>query len=149
MSEGHVLHAGEGERHELGPSSNATVKATRDATAGRFFLSECEIAPGFTGPPPHVHRELVDSFYVLEGTLTIIIGQDTVELGRGGFACALPGERHTFANRSDRIVRFLNINAPGGFEQYMRELAAAATSGPMTSARIGEIAARYDVRLVD
>jgi mannose-6-phosphate isomerase-like protein (cupin superfamily) len=149
MSEGHLLQPGEGELHTLGPSSKATLKATADATAGRFFLSECEIAPGFAGPPPHVHSELVDSFYVLEGTLTITIGQELVELGPGGFACALPGERHTFANRSGEIVRFLNINAPGGFEQYMRELAAAATTGPITSERIGEIASRYDLRGVD
>jgi mannose-6-phosphate isomerase-like protein (cupin superfamily) len=148
MSDGLVLHAGEGELHVLGPSSSVTIKATADATAGRFFLSECVLAPGLAGPPPHVHVELVDSFYVLEGTLTIIAGQDTVELGPGGFACALPGVRHTFANRSDEPVRFLNINAPGGFEQYMRGLAEAAASGPMTSERMGEIASRYDVRVV-
>ncbi len=31
----------------------------------------------------------------------------------------------------------------------MRELAAAAEAGPMTSERLGEIASRYDVRIVD
>jgi hypothetical protein len=31
----------------------------------------------------------------------------------------------------------------------MRELAAAATTGPITSERIGEIASRYDLRVVD
>ena len=148
MTDGLVLRAGEGELHMLGPSSSATIKATADATAGRFFLSECVLAPGFPGPPPHVHEQLVDSFYVLEGTLTIIAGQETVELGPGGFACALPGVRHTFANRSDEPVRFLNINAPGGFEQYMRDLAEAAAAGPMTSERMGEIASRYDMRVV-
>ena len=77
------------------------------------------------------------------------VGQETFELAPGAFACALPGTRHTFANRSDEPVRFLNINAPGGFEQYMRDLAAAAAAGPMTSERMGEIASRYDVRVVD
>lgn len=149
MSGGLVLQPGEGERHAIGPTSSATIKATSDATAGKFFLSECELAPGFPGPPPHVHDALVDSFYVLEGTLSVTVGQETLELGPGAFACALPGTRHTFANRSDEPVRFLNINAPGGFEQYMRDLAAAAAAGPMTSERMGEIASRYDVRVVD
>ena len=144
-----VHQAGEGERHPLGPSSSTTIKATTEATAGRFFLSENDIAPGFPGPPPHVHDELVDSFYVLEGTLTVVVGHEEFELGPGGFACALPGTRHTFANRSDGRVRFLNINAPGGFEHYMRELAAAASAGAMTRERMGEIASRYDVRVVD
>ena len=148
MTDALVLHAGEGELHMLGPSSSTTIKATAEATHGRFFLSEGVLAPGFPGPPPHVHDQLVDSFYVLEGTLTIIAGQETVELGPGGFACALPGVRHTFANRSNEPVRFLNINAPGGFEQYMRDLAEAAAAGPVTSERVGEVASRYDVRVV-
>ena len=149
MTGGVVHQAGEGERHPLGPGSSTTLKATADATAGRFFLSENDVAPGFPGPPPHVHDELVDSFYVLEGTLTVIVGHEEFELGPGGFACAQPGTRHTFANRSESRVRFLNINAPGGFEHYMRELAAAASVGALTSERLGEIASRYDVRVVD
>ena len=149
MSGGLVLQPGDGERHAIGPTSSATVKATTDATAGKLFLSECELAPGFAGPPPHVHDELVDSFFVLEGTLSVTVGHEAFELGPGAFACALPGTRHTFANRSDEPARFLNINAPAGFEQNMRDLAAASAAGPITSERMGEIASRYDVRVVD
>ncbi len=149
MDGGVAYQAGDGERHALGPASSTTIKATTDATAGRFFISENDVEPGFPGPPPHVHDELVDSFYVLEGTLTVVVGREELELGPGGFACALPGTRHTFANRSGARVRFLNINAPGGFEHYMRELAAAASAGAMTTQRMGEIASRYDVRVVD
>jgi uncharacterized cupin superfamily protein len=32
-----------------------------------------EAPPGFPGPPPHRHREIVDVFYVLEGELTLEI----------------------------------------------------------------------------
>ena len=149
MDGGVAYQAGDGERHALGPASSTTIKATTEATAGRFFISENDVEPGFPGPPPHVHDELVDSFYVLEGTLTVIVGHEEIELGAGGFACALPGTRHTFSNRTDSRVRFLNINAPGGFERYMRELAAAASAGPISSEQIGEIASRYDVRIVD
>jgi quercetin dioxygenase-like cupin family protein len=149
MSGAIVYHAGEGELHAVGRGSTATIKAFAEATAGRFFISETELAPGFPGPPPHVHDELVDSFYVLTGTLTLIVGEDRVELGAGGYACVLPGTRHTFSNQSADPVRFLNINAPGGFEQYMRDLSAAAGSGGLTSERIGEIASQYDVRIVD
>jgi quercetin dioxygenase-like cupin family protein len=143
-----VYHAGEGEVHAMGASS-ATIKASAEASAGRFFISEVELAPGFPGPPPHVHDELVDSFYVLAGTLSLIVGEDLVELGAGGYACVLPGTRHTFSNASPDPVRFLNINAPGGFEHYMRDLSAAASAGGLTSELIGEIASRYDVRVVD
>jgi mannose-6-phosphate isomerase-like protein (cupin superfamily) len=75
--------------------------------------------------------------------------EDTVrELGPGGFACVPPGVVHTFSNPSGEPVRFLNFNTPGGFERYMRELAAAAADGPLTRERIGEIASRHDFEAV-
>src|SRR6476660_8549910 len=115
MSGGLVLQPGDGERHSLGGTSTTTIKATEEATAGRFFLAENELAPGSPGPPPHVHDELVDSFYVLAGTLDVVVGHEQIRLGPGGFACVLPGTRHTFSNPSEDPVRFLNINAPAGF----------------------------------
>lgn len=149
MARGVVHRAGEGERHTLGAASEATIKADSDATAGSLYIAEVVVEAGYPGPPPHVHEHLTDSFYVLEGALTVTVGQDDVELGAGGFACAPPGVRHTFANRSDAPARFLNINAPGGFERYVRELAAASSAGPVTSAQIGEIASRFDLRVVE
>jgi mannose-6-phosphate isomerase-like protein (cupin superfamily) len=96
-----------------------------------------------------VHDSLVDSFYVLEGTLAVVVEHEEIELAAGGFACAPPGTRHAFANRSDPRVRFLNINAPGGFEDSIRELAAAAGEAQLTGERIGEIASPHDVPVVE
>jgi quercetin dioxygenase-like cupin family protein len=146
---GAVLHRpGEGERLEMGPTS-VTLKATGDETDGKFFLSEGELAPGFPGPPPHVHRQLHDMFYVLEGTLTLRLGDETHEAPPGTFACVPPGTVHTFANQSDQRVRFLNFNAAAGWESYMRDLAEAiqAAGGPPSSEDIGKIASRYDFEL--
>jgi hypothetical protein len=44
-------------------------------------------------------------------------------------------------------VRFLNFNTPSGWENYMRELAEAARSGPLTPQAIGAVASRYDFRV--
>jgi len=56
-----------------------------------------------------------------------------------------PGTMHSFANRSDGLVRALNLMAPGGFEQYLKELAAAAPPGELPDpAVMAEIASRYD-----
>ena len=142
-----VFHApGAGEVLQMGPNTIA-IKATSDDTAGGFFLSETTIAAGFPGPPPHVHETLHDMFYVLEGTLTMRLGDEEREARPGTFVCVPPGIVHTFSNRSDAPVRFLNFNIPGGWESYMRDLAAAAASGtPPTPEEIGKIAARYDFR---
>jgi quercetin dioxygenase-like cupin family protein len=134
---------GEGERHDAGPAQ-IVVKATGEHTGGSFFLSESTLAPGFAGPPPHRHRELHDMFYVLEGTLTLRLGNRTIEAGPGSFACVPPGVVHTFRNDSDHPVRMLNLNTPAGFEDYMRDVAEAARSGPLTPEAIARVASRYD-----
>jgi quercetin dioxygenase-like cupin family protein len=134
---------GAGERHSAG-SSEILIKATGDETGGTFFMSESTIAPGFPGPPPHRHERLVDMFYVLEGVLTVRLGNETHQLEPGSFVCVPPGVVHTFSNTSDRAVRLLNFNTPAGWENYMRDLAEAAKSGPLTPDVIGRVASRYD-----
>ena len=142
-----VVHRpGEGELI-AGPSS-VTIKATAEDTAGSFYLGEVLIQPGFAGPPPHVHERLHDMFYVLEGALTLRLGDETVELAPCSFACVPPGTVHTFSNRSEQPVRFLNFNTPGGWENYMRDLAGALAAESPTPEEIAKIASRYDFRVV-
>jgi quercetin dioxygenase-like cupin family protein len=134
---------GDGERHDAGPAQ-IVIKATGEHTGGSFFLAESTLAPGFAGPPPHRHRKLHDMFYVLEGTLTLRLGDRTIEAGPGTFACAPPGVVHTFRNDSAEPVRLLNFNTPAGWEHYMRDIADSARSGPVTSDVLARIASRYD-----
>lgn len=133
-----------GEGEMVGGASTVTIKATGEETDGSFYLGESVIEPGFPGPPPHRHKRLHDMFYVLDGTLTMRVGDESLELAPGSFACVPPGVVHTFSNRSDAAVRFLNFNTPAGWENYMRDLAATLASGTPTGEEIGDIASRYD-----
>ena len=134
---------GGGERHTAG-SSEILIKATGENTGGTFFLSESTIEPGFPRPPTHRHEQLVDMFYVLEGVLTVCLGEETRQLETGSFVCVPLGVVHTFSNTSNSPVRFLNFNTPAGWENYMRDLAEAARAGPLTPEVIGNIASSYD-----
>jgi mannose-6-phosphate isomerase-like protein (cupin superfamily) len=145
---GTVLGPGEGTAYAVG-TATSLFKATRDATAGFFSLAEVTIQPGTSGPPLHSHRELLDSFYILEGTLTVRVGDDEVEAPPRTYACVPPGVVHTFANTSAGPVRFLNLNTPGGWEDYIRDLAAATPAdGPPDPRLMGEILARHDLELL-
>ena len=64
---------------------------------------------------------------------------------RSSYAVAPPGSVHTFSNPGGETVRALNIMAPGGFEQYLKEAAAAGASDP---AELAAIAVRYDFKPV-
>lgn len=147
LSDAAVLRPDEGEAIDVGRSS-LVLKGTGASSDGMFFLSETTVEPGFPGPPPHVHRELHDLFYVLDGTLILSNGDETTAAAAGSFACFTPGTVHTFSNPGDEPVRFLNFNTPAGWEGYMRELGAAfAGGGAPTPGEIGRIASRYDFQV--
>lgn len=110
-----LLHAGEGERLE---SHNriATIKIGREELA----LIELELEPGFEGPEPHTHDDHVDSFYVLDGEVEFLVGDEKLLVGAGSFAAAPPGVVHTFSNGPGRS-RLLNVHAPSsGFHESLR-----------------------------
>jgi quercetin dioxygenase-like cupin family protein len=77
--------------------SGGPFKATGRDTAGRFdfFVLDVEF---LTGPPLHTHTVQEDTFYVLEGVMTVQLGDEIAELAAGDFAFAPPGVPHTFTN---------------------------------------------------
>ena len=136
-----------------GPGEGETImagavlfKAQVSDGEGTFSLTEVTLPPGFPGPVLHRHEQTLDSYYVLEGTLTIRLGEDEeVEAGPGSYGALPPGTVHSFANRSDGVVRAVNMMAPAGFEQYLKEFAAASRPGEAPDpAVMAEIASRYD-----
>ncbi len=82
------------------------------------------------------------------GNSAVIIKAGGEETGGSFFLSETTGVTHTFINTSDAPVRFLNFNTPAGWENYMRDLGAAAKSGPLTPEVIGRVAARYDFHAV-
>jgi mannose-6-phosphate isomerase-like protein (cupin superfamily) len=138
--------AGQGETISLG-ASKALFKAEGGDGDGTFSLTETTLAPGFPGPVPHVHETLVDSFYVLEGTLTVRLGAEEIAASPSSFAFVPPGNVHTFSNPSAAPTRMLNLMAPGGFEQYLKEVAQTMpVDGPPDPALMADIASQYDFR---
>jgi uncharacterized cupin superfamily protein len=100
---------------------HALVKAGAADGDGQLTLFEASLPPGYLGPPLHLHRRTAEAFFVLEGTLEVIVGKDRALLDTGGFALAPPGVRHTFANPGETEARCLVSAAPGGIERLIRE----------------------------
>jgi len=136
----------EGEVLELGPST-VTIKVGGGDAIGSLAVCENSVAAGFPGPIPHRHAEMVDAFWVLAGTLTVLAGDETFEIREAGFAAMPPGVRHTFSNPGDLPVRVLNVFAPGGFEGYLREFAEFAAHDPGAlpdPGTMARLASKYD-----
>jgi mannose-6-phosphate isomerase-like protein (cupin superfamily) len=82
---------------------------------------------------------------VLEGTLRVTVGDRELDAPAGNYILVPPGIVHTFANTTAAPARVLNLNAPGGWERHLRELAGAMRSGafPGTAAS-ARLVANYD-----
>jgi quercetin dioxygenase-like cupin family protein len=111
-----VLPPGAGEALEA-DDRVLRIKAARP----ELCLFEFDAAAGYVGPRPHLHREHVDAFYVLEGALAFELDGEHHLAEQGVFVAATPGVVHTFRNAGDARVRFLNLHAPGmRFDEYLR-----------------------------
>lgn len=92
-------------------------------TGGALALVEHPVPPRTLAAPLHRHAREDEYSVVLEGELTVLLG-DAVHVARVGDVVRKPrGEWHTFWNATDAPCRFLEIVAPGGFERFFARLA--------------------------
>ncbi|NJN43326.1 MAG: cupin domain-containing protein [Anaerolineae bacterium] len=107
-----------------------TYKLIGAETDGQWLVLEYSAPPNFPGPPPHWHKITTELFYVLEGTLSFRVGEQTLNAGPGGFAYVPPGTVHGFSNPTDAPARYLLITSPAGLENYFIELAEMVKNEP-------------------
>lgn len=99
--------------------------ATGAQTGGTLTAVEVSGAPG-GGPPPHLHVEQDEVFYVIEGTFEFQLGRMTVRLGAGGVAYAPRRTVHRFSNVGPGPGRFLSLHTPAGMEHFFAECGTPA-----------------------
>ena len=98
-------------------------------TAEKYSVSEWWLEPNTKGPGAHHHDE-DDLFYVIEGTMSILLDDSWIEAPRGSFVLAPGGTTHDFENRSDRRAGVLNFFVPGAFEHNMPAIARWYAENP-------------------
>jgi mannose-6-phosphate isomerase-like protein (cupin superfamily) len=110
--QGHVLTA---------RGSVMAFKAVAGQTSGDFSLMERTLPPGGRTPPAHRHTNCSEAFFVLEGEITFVLGDEQLTGGPGDFLLVPRGEAHTFGNRSQQQARLLVLHAPAA-DAYFTEL---------------------------
>jgi quercetin dioxygenase-like cupin family protein len=116
-----LLAPGEGRHYEMG-RLRATFKADEAETEARCSISEWWLDPHTKGPGEHSHPE-DDVFYILEGTMTMCVGEERIEAPKGSFVLVPGGTSHAFDNCSDAPAGMLNVTCPGPFEPHMPGIA--------------------------
>ena len=100
------------------------ILADAGQTGGRWSMME-QLLPNGSGPPPHKHTWSDETFYILDGDLTFLIGDDIRTAAKGDFVMVPRDTRHGFRVDSD-TARFLNGYTPASMEALVSELGRPA-----------------------
>jgi mannose-6-phosphate isomerase-like protein (cupin superfamily) len=128
-----VLGPGEGREYPMGRLS-AVFKADGAESGHRYSISEWWLEPYTRGPGAHTHDE-DDVFFVLEGTMTVLVGDEWIDAPAGSFVLVPGGTTHGFENRGAQRAGVLNVGAPGDFEQHMPAIAGWFAEHPPEDTR--------------
>lgn len=97
-----------------------TFKTQGESDKLSFFEVTC---PPDAGPPPNIHYQQEEAFYVLEGTFSLLIGDKQVTAGPGSFMLVPRGTTHTFKNTGAETSKILiTNNLPGAHERWFRDI---------------------------
>jgi quercetin dioxygenase-like cupin family protein len=125
-----VLGAGKGEQFQL-MSLGVRFMIDGTQTDGRFSVVEHPMPARRLGAPMHTHAHEDEFSYILEGRVSVQLGDEVFEAGPGDLVFKPRGVQHTFWNAGDEDARLLELISPAGFENYFRELAPVlAAEGP-------------------
>lgn len=116
----------------VSPSTEVGYLATAVQTDGEFGLYRYTMTGPPTGPSPHFHRTISESFFVLSGTVQLYDGTDWMDATSGDFLHVPVGGVHGFRNASGERAEMLLLFAPGApRETYFEANVARAAAGTM------------------
>jgi quercetin dioxygenase-like cupin family protein len=119
--------------------------ATGKTTRGLFGLYRWEMAANASGPGPHFHRTMTESFYVLSGSVKIYNGSEWIDAFPGDYILVREGGLHGFRNDTDRPASMLIHFAPGApREDYFEGMARLAREGRQNSDEADEFRRQHD-----
>jgi quercetin dioxygenase-like cupin family protein len=128
-----------------GPGDHYTFLVTGAESGGAYFAMEALVPPG-GGPPPHIHTREDETFYVLEGEIEFLLGEETITAGPGDFVNVPRGTVHRFENTGSATAKLVLTFTPAGIERWFEETLERAPNGVEPSDvpdNVDEVAARY------
>jgi quercetin 2,3-dioxygenase len=149
----YVIRAGEGERLLAGDQL-FTFLSHQGNTNGAF-IALTTIGPQGGPIPKHFHEKHAETFFCVDGRMTMWGGEDEVTLHPGDFLHVPAGTIHSY--RLDApYTRFVGLLAPGLFEPFFRAMCEPfagyvfpSTPGPVRFDRVMQRMRELDLKLVD
>lgn len=119
-----ISHPTDGRSYKIGAEENTEVifKADGEEVANKYAITEWWMEAGGPGPAPHIHEHNNELIYVLEGPVSVLVGDTWETIEKGGLVVIPAGIRHTFKNESNQRVGILNIFMDAAYEAMMPQL---------------------------
>ena len=111
------------------PRTSVLLKAEGRHSGGTLTVYEATLGPRMAGPARHLHRTGDESFYVLAGEMTFLVGEATHTLPAGSFVYVPHGVVHTFWNAGLEPARQLTFFTPSGIEEVFEALGELRAEG--------------------
>lgn len=136
-----------------GPGDIYSLLVTGKESNNVFFQFEA-IVPEGGGPPPHVHSREDETFYIVSGSLEVLIGDMAYRAKAGDFVYIPRGTVHGFKNVGTGTAVQLVTLSPSGLEEFFQEVFPAvkdrkAASPPITEElirKMNEAAPKYGIK---
>jgi quercetin dioxygenase-like cupin family protein len=97
--------------------STAELKITGEQTGGAWAVVDWHVRAG-DEPPMHTHTREDESVYVVEGSITAYLGDQTIEVEAGSYAALPKGIPHTLKVKGG-AAHLLVTEIPAGFEYFL------------------------------
>ncbi len=135
--------AGTGEALAIGPTLTV-VKLPGAATEGRLGVVQMHIGADFAGPPPHVHQHVDHLWYVIDGTIELLLGGERTDAETGDLALVPAGVPHSFSTLGRGPATVLETDVGRALDSYFRDLRDALGSGTVDPRTVAEVMRRHD-----
>ena len=99
---------------------HAISRVASDRSNGAFALRECSLPPYYRGYQSSGYVASTHLLYVLDGTLALTLGDETMTAVRGGVFVIPPGMWHQWWNPTAQPVNLLYLCSPGTCEETCR-----------------------------
>ena len=132
-----------------GTAADITFKLDKSQTSGHLGCAEVTLRAGRMGAVPHFHHSFDEICRVLEGTVTVLVGEDVTDVPAGGWHLRPKGMVHAYWNAGTVTSRAIEMYVPGGHEAYMKALVELfAKSATPERADVDSPGKRFDTTFV-
>ena len=98
-------------------------------TGGAYAAIEM-LVPAGSGPNPHAHPDIQESFYVIEGEIEVKSEGSTYIAKKGSFVdIPMGGIVHCFKNKTNVTAHILCFVVPSGLEEFFMEIGKPVSPG--------------------